>query len=194
MLTASRWSILSTVLLPCLHRSLQPMRGLQGWGGNDAAMGWPPNLVQKLLILLLRTLCLALLLWETGLNFLSLIYWSYMGFSSGETTSFVFSPAYFKAFHCLWGGRQWDDDPLYPLQCWWAIAVSPFVVECVRICLCHYHMKTGTGTSVIPAVETGAGGKPELWVICLSAFSLLTSSDCCCESLQKALQPLRYEF
>lgn len=69
----------------------------------------------------------------------------------------VFSPAYFKAFHCLWGGRQWDEDPFYPLQCWWPVAIRPFVIEWVRICLCHCHMKTGTETSVIPPVETGAG-------------------------------------
>lgn len=32
VLTASKWSILLTALLPCLHRSLQPMQDLHGWG------------------------------------------------------------------------------------------------------------------------------------------------------------------
>lgn len=119
---------------------------------------------------------LSLLLWEIGLNLLSLIYWPYKVFSSRKKTSCMFSPPYFIAFHCLWGGRQWDD---CSLQCWWTAAVGPLVAQWIRICLYHCYMKTGTETSIVPAMEVGqvgAGGKPTVHIVSSSAFSLAISS------------------
>lgn len=129
-------------------------------------------------------------------NLLSLMYWSCKGLSSGVITSCMFDPAYFNAFHWLWGGRWWDDNPLHPLWCWGAVAICPFVVKWVRICPCHCHVKTGTETSIISAVEAEGGrGWLVAWTLSHPFIGLLlTSSDCYCESSGKTFQSPRCKF
>lgn len=135
---------------------------------------------------IMNTLFIIALL-RVGLNLLSLIYWPYKVFSSRKNTSCMFSPAYFKVFHCLWGV---DSGMLVNCCC------RPFGVwvdQDMPIPLLHENGHRELNCSAMEMGQMGAGEEPELHIICSSAFSL-TSSDCYSESLWQALQLLRYKF